>query len=306
MKPKAAVSHPYPDRPDIIVGAHLKGIHLHFDINGDRDAIKAAFQPLFDKYEGFFEWDNFVLPTVDELRKLYGASYRPAWDEYLEVIADPARFGAPQAHLSAKKYYGDIFSPDFQKYLNLYQEGKNLLATLPFSGYIEVEDVTEERIKQESTERPDFEADVSAFSDVPFTKLPLVDVREVDYNDAGYLEVNRDGNRYFRTTEVHLTFRKLSLTHPALVYELLKSGFYSAFQPAEGGDLKFIATIQGFQREVSRISDCLLAWLEAQHASISCGVTLKREDILSFCTFGPNLQLQQVVAPERAYKERCT
>lgn len=153
MKPKAAVSHPYPNRPDIIAGTHLKGIHLHFDINGDRQAIQEAFAPLFAEYKGFLNWDNFVLPTVDDLRKLYGKSYRPQWDKYLEVIADPARFGAPAAHLSAEKYYGDIFSPDFRKYLDLYQKGKDLLATLPFSGYIEVEDVTEEHLKREMLRR---------------------------------------------------------------------------------------------------------------------------------------------------------
>lgn len=131
---------------------------------------------------------------------------------------------------------------------------------------------------------------------MPFTKVLLADVREVEYNDAGYLAESGDGKRHFRTTEIHLTFRKLSMVHPAIIFELLKSGFYSAFQPAEGNNLKFIATLQGFHREISHLYNHLLDWMTLHHGMISCGVTVKREDILSFFVFGRYPKVQQVLA----------
>lgn len=287
-------------------GVHAKCIHLHFDINGDRREVEKYLSGYLEKHADLLEWDPFFLPTEDQLSEIYAGSGCDLSDEIRQLLCDPAKYGAPQAHLSAKHFHGNIYEKqdgglfDFQKLLDLYTEGCEVLKSSPFSGYVEVEDALEEVLLPASDELL-IKVDVPPLTAAPIQKVSLESLQEVCGSDSLPYHYRETGRRWFRTTEIHVSFDDITKVDPRVIARFLESGFYSAFKRRSGsGKVKFIATIQGFEHEICKLRAACISFLQNPKVanSVSCAVALKKEDIMMFLVFGDKPSVQQVVCPD--------
>ncbi len=285
-------------------GVHAKCIHLHFDINGDRVEIEKHLADYLDKYAEFLEWDDFFLPTVEELENTYADSLYSPSRETRQMLCDPEKYGAPQAHLSARHLHGNICHTvateefDLQKLMRIYTEGCELLKDSPFCGYVEVEDALQEEILHASKKNLS-DMSVSPISNVPLKKLDLHLLHETEASNTLPFHYRESCRRWFRTTEIHISFDDISQVNPQVILRFLEFGFYSAFKRQKNRGIKFIATIQGFEHEISKLRELTISYLSRPdiQSAISCKVTLKKEDILAFLCFGNDPSMQKVVLP---------
>jgi hypothetical protein len=279
LVPKA---DPDPSLPNTY--SHRDYEHLHFDLNGDGAACEEALEPWrtsVDSQDGFYaRWDLFRRPTDRDLAAEFQRHGLRMDDSAAELLCDPMNFGAPDLHLTFK-YLGAPRSPQHERFYRIADQGIRLVSQLPVHGYVEMERVTV-RMKIDATRAaPNPGAVVNP---PPFSRFQMVDLARL--------------NRKFRQTEIHVTFEELGKVNPVVLMELYRRGFYTAYKHKKRGWCA-LATIQGFDPEITLILAQVLPWLQQQVSSGSCAsdVTVKKEDITGFTLLGDDPKLQKVVNP---------
>lgn len=274
------------DIDHVVSGDHAKYLHLHFDVNGVVNEVKSYFEPFITSENFNLGWQDFSLPLIHELEEMFQRAKIEYEESILRKVVSSTYYGAPTAHLSARKFHGSTLSQQFQEYIGLYQRGISFVTNSPFSGYIELEDVY-----MRQTIRPTCNALKNKY---PPATFPIPNIQKKPLND-------RTIQRSFRTTEVHITFEDIRFVELRILAILLGAGFYSAFLLSERADTyKFIATIQGFDPDIFYIFLIAKHWLlhEVEKGNVSTQITMKKEDILSYCIFGSERVLQEIVCPE--------
>ena len=279
MDLKAVPSGHATERSDFDAADHAVYEHLHFDLQSVDQIVLNAMNRFVANSNGMLSWQNFKRVSYHDVMSIMAQSSHNV-EKLAEILANPDLFGAPNAHLTAK-FTGVSTSEDYAHFLGLYREGVELISSTQSSGYIEGEQISFRAEFAECRYNPQ-----RTPSDCPvrnLTKIPLSQL-----------------GRKFRTTEIHISFEDLSLVNPILLEDIFSQGFYTAFRfNEETGIYNVIATIQGFEQEITLILADMFRWLqlEASSGNIGCSAVIKKEDIVRFSVFGQNPKLQKVVAP---------
>lgn len=263
--------------------------HLHFDLNGDGPTYEMTLEPWrssVDSQDGFYaKWDLFRRPTDRDLATEFQLHGLTMDHTTAELLCDPLKFGAPDLHLTYK-FLGVPRGQQHERFYQIAEQGIRLVSGFSgVNGYIEMERVTV-RLKIEAVHSsPDPSVDVSS---PPFGSFEMVDLSLL--------------NRKFRQTEIHITFEELGKVNPQVLMELYKRGFYTAYKHKKRGWCA-LATIQGFDPEITLILSQVLPWLSTQVSSGTCAtdVTIKKEDITCFTLLGDDPKLQKVVKPSSLF-----
>lgn len=266
-----------------IVREHQMYDHLHFDFQQLSEAGKIKVDELVTASAGRLTWQNFIRAEYNQvLEQLTRAGVQMGEESQAlaRVLSDQTLYGAPEAHLTAK-FVGDSTSIEHGQFLELFDQGVELVKVIGGSGYIE-------------GERVSFRASwLGGALDLKRDPV-LCPVRTLQKVSLASLD------RHFRTTELHVSFDSLSNVHPKLLLDLFAQGFYTAFRWNNRiGEYAVIATIQGFELEINLLLHDLYRWLdhEVKAGGIGCGAVIKKEDITRFCVFGTRPKLQDVVIP---------
>ncbi|MBO6522270.1 MAG: hypothetical protein JJ971_00450 [Balneolaceae bacterium] len=280
--PKAQIDPKY---KSVIKGDHTKYVHLHFDLNGNFDELTDLFNPFIKSQDLRLTWENFILPSKEQIEGNLPKISLPdnEVDQIISILLNPKKFGAPTAHATCK-YSGNFTDKRFEKLIKLYEEGVEWIEERAIDGYLELEDVYN-RIAL----RP--KGDSIKLNEAP-NKLNLESIDMIELSEL---------DRHFRTTEIHISFENMKLVHPLIWSRIFKYGFYTAFkkEKSDNNKLSLIATIQGFDPEITYLQEIMRKWLikEIEKKTIGCEVVIKKEDIISFAIFGKDTKIQKVVKP---------
>jgi hypothetical protein len=240
--------------------------HAHLDIQGrnpfesrERQLLE-AFQKSIKQQEGFtFDDQPFNRLKAEELKRIIPAT----GSDLIELLTRQDLYGAPLAHWTIMSTHAEN-SPRADGFRRAYLALADVAEKLGRPSYVEIERVRQQTLPFDGEKTP---TKYQALPASPFTLVPVDSL-----------------GRTFRDSEVHISFADMALVDPQVFQDLFgRLGWRIAYRYyAETGETSIIATIQGFEPDMSVLYAKTLAWAKQNQASgnIRCDVRLKWEEII--------------------------
>ncbi|MFN3232969.1 MAG: hypothetical protein ACE363_12545 [Alphaproteobacteria bacterium] len=255
--------------------------HLHADFMDGEHIVEET--GLVDNAKLQLTVQNFHFPSPHCARSLLCHVPGGSDPTNISLLTSEECNGAPQTHLSAPRFNGSLVSAQYQDYLNShYHPLVEAIEKTGLSAYVEFEDVSFREVL------------ISPHEIVNEAWEPFP-IEAVDKVSLGIQGMPR-----FRSTEIHVSFEDWALVNTNIMTSMLKAGFNSAYIKDQRTEkLKFIATIQGEEAEISSMLHITRRWLvdNIKSGSIVTNVTVKKEDIVAYEIFGDNNRLPEIIRP---------